>query len=503
VAVAEFAPPREDSVARNTLFSFLTQMTTAAGTAVLTLYLVRALGPHQFGVFALAVGIGTLLLIPSDFGITQSAARFIAERRGDPASVTPVLADAFRMKMAIGAATSGLLIALAGPIASAYGEPTLAWPIRWMAVAVLAQSMMAFYRYAYGSLRQVALGFKIVAGESFAETCASIAIVVAVGGAAAAGAGRAVGYATGLAIALILTLRRFGRPAFRASASERSVARRRLARYAGALLIIDAAFALSAQVAPLMIGAFLSAKAVGFFQAPARLIVFLQYPGLSVANAVGPGLARREGHEPDVASFAAALRYMVVFQGLLMAPVIVWAEPITRLLLGPGFAESAHVLRALAPYIFFSGLAALAAFAVNYIGEARLRVPISLLDVALGIGLTAALLPAVGLLGAAIAGDVAACLYVPLHLWICRRRLGMSMRPLYLAALRTLLAAGAMSLVLLAFGTGAHLAPLAWIGGAVLGLAAFLAVIVLTGEISVRDLRAVAGAVRSRLPQRA
>src|SRR3712207_3289832 len=150
-------------------------------------------------------------------------------------------------------------------------------------------------------------------------------------------------------------------------------------------------------------------------QAPARLIVFLQYVGVSVANGVAPGLARREGHEPEARTFATALRYLLVYQAILVAPVVVWAEPITDLVLGEGYERSSDVLRALAPYIYLSGLAALASTGVNYLGEARRRVPLALLDLSIGVALTAILLPTVGLLGAAYATDVASLFYVPLH----------------------------------------------------------------------------------------
>ena len=77
----------EVGAGRNTLFSFLTQFSTAGFTAVLTLYLVRALGPREFGVFTLAVSVGALVYLPSDFGISGSASRFIAERRGDDSAI--------------------------------------------------------------------------------------------------------------------------------------------------------------------------------------------------------------------------------------------------------------------------------------------------------------------------------------------------------------------------------------------------------------------------------
>jgi O-antigen/teichoic acid export membrane protein len=491
----------EESVGRSTFFSFATQMATAAGTAVLTVFLVRALTPAQFGVFSIAVGVGTLLLLPADFGITHSAARFIAERRNDRPQAAAVIADAGRLKLLIGAALSALLFAVAGPIADAYGERTLGWPIRWMAIVVLCQGMMSYYRYAFSSLGQVAQGFKVVASESAAETGASIVLVLLSGGAAAAAAGRAVGFAFGLFVAVVLTLRSLGRPAL-IHRGPRAVGRRQLMRYAGALLVIDAAFALSTQAAPLMIGGFLGARAVGVFQAPTRLIAFLQYPGISIANAVTPRLARREGHEPEVPPFVASLRYIVVFQALLMAPVLVWAEPITHVVLGPGYEQSAGVLRALAPFIFTAGIAPIVALGVNYLGEARLRLPISALDVVLEVGLTALFLPTIGLLGAAYATDIGALLYVPLHLWILKRMIDLPLRPLGLAMLRGLMAAAAMALVLLACGTH-RLTVVEWVVGSVGGLAAFVAVLLITRQVTVAELRALRAWIGGQLPRRA
>jgi hypothetical protein len=149
-----------------------------------------------------------------------------------------------------------------------------------------------------------------------------------------------------------------------------------------------------------------------------------------------------------------------------------------------------------------AGLAALVAGGVNYRGEARRRVPIALLDVTLGVGLTAALLPTIGLLGSAYASDVVAFLYVPLHIWIARRFIALPLRPLLLAVTRGLLAAAAASGVLLAFGTK-HLSVLDWIGGTVLGLAAFVTVLVLTREVSLSDFGVLIRWMRRRFGRRA
>ena len=94
-----------------------------------------------------------------------------------------------------------------------------------------------------------------------------------------------------------------------------------------------------------------------------------------------------------MAALRAALRGMIAFQCVLLAPAVVWAGPITGLVLGPGYAKAAGVLTALAPYIFFSGLAPILTISVNYVGEARRRVPIALATVVLTVGASALLIP--------------------------------------------------------------------------------------------------------------
>ena len=56
----------------------------------------------------------------------------------------------------------------------------------------------------------------------------------------------------------------------------------------------------------------------------------------------------------------------------------------------------------------------------------------------------------------------------------------------------------AMAGVLLLFGT-THLSPLDWIAGAVLGFAAFVAVLLLTREVTVAELAALPRWVRARM----
>ena len=486
-----------DGPRRNTAFGFATQMTTAAFTAVLTVYLVRALGPSSYGVFVLAIGVGSLALLPSDFGLSQSVARFIAERRSDRVAARDVLSQGLRLKLLAGAIASVVLVAAAEPIASAYGNHHLVWPLRWVALAVFAQGLVGFFTGVFVAFRKVSVALRMVFAESVVETSASIVLVLAGGGAAGAVLGRACGYVVGAFIGLILASRLLGRPSIRRG--NRGIGNMpSIARYAGAMLIIEAAYTAINQFDVILIGAVLGSAAVGKFGAVVRLISFLGYVGNAVTGGVAPRLARGPGETPDVRTFARGLRFVVVFQTALVAPLLVWADPIVDLVLGRGYAVSADVMRVLAPTAFLTGIAPLVSIGVNYLGEARRRVPILLATMVLSFGLTILLLNTVGLLGAAAANVATTAAYIGAHLWICRRLIGLDLWPLAASLARGLTAAGAMALVLLAVGTSS-LSPVQLVGGAAAGLLAFCATLLATREVSLDEARSAGRAIIARI----
>ncbi len=135
-------PPERDSIARNVGFSFVVSIVSAAFTAVLLLFLVRELGPEEYGVFALAMSVGSLVLLPSNLGISTATSRFMAELRHDRPAVHGVVSDALRLKLLVSGLFCLVLALLAEPIANAYDVPDLTWPIRLVSLAVFGQSML-------------------------------------------------------------------------------------------------------------------------------------------------------------------------------------------------------------------------------------------------------------------------------------------------------------------------------------------------------------------------
>jgi O-antigen/teichoic acid export membrane protein len=381
---------------RNTIFQLAAQLTTGMFTAGLTVYLVRALGASGYGTFTLAVGVGALVWLPSDFGLAAAVARFVAERREDSRAVSGILARGLNLKLIGGIVASLALFASAPAIAAGYGDPGLVWPLRWISVAMFGQGLVYFFSATFAAVRNVASSLKMIACESAMETAASVALVLAGTGIAGAALGRAIGYLFGGMVGLVLATR-IGGSLREAWGRRRTIAIRSLTRFAGAMMIVDTATVAIAQVDILLIGAILGVAAAGPFGAATRLITVLGYLGNSVAAGVAPRLATSTSGGPDTRSFGRGLRFVIVFQGILLAPLFVWAKPIVSLVLGPGYGASVGVVRALAPMAILGGLAPVLSIGVNYLGEARRRVPIMIGTFFVGLVATYTLLKAVGL----------------------------------------------------------------------------------------------------------
>jgi O-antigen/teichoic acid export membrane protein len=335
------------------------------------------------------------------------------------------------------------------------------------------------------------------------ETALAISLVIAGAGAVGAVWGRTAGYAVATLVGFALLSRALGRRSREEAGDSEGSAPpgwQRIAGYAVPLVAVEILSVAFAQIGVLMVGGYLGATAAGLFEAPLRLSVFLQQAGLALASGFAPRLARVRDRLVEGPRFERALRFSILLYGAAIAPLVVWAHPIVDVALGGGYERSEEVLRALAPYTFLAGPGMLVAIGANFLGEASRRVPIALAALAISVVLNVVLVPDVGIVGAAIACGAGFAVYVPAQYLLCNRLLEMSTRRLLLATARTLVAAAAMSGVLLAFGTD-DLSVWQWVAGAVCGSAAYLAALLLTREVTRAELAEARSMIARRLPR--
>jgi stage V sporulation protein B len=489
------AERREDTIIGGAAFVFAGKVAGAAFTAVLVIFLTRALGAGGYGVFALGLSIITLVDLPSDFGVAVAIPRFVAENRDRPKMLVELLADAIRLELLGTLLAAGALVALAGVIARTYSAPALAWPLRLLAIALIGQNLLFFSSGVFSALRRQALSLRATLTESAAELSASVVLVLAFGGTAAAAGGRAIGYAVGGGLALALAVRQVG-GGFPASLRMHGHGRR-ITRYAITLVIVDSALSVFSVIDSLLIGAYISTTAVGIFSAPVRLISVLQYPGYALATAVSPRLLTSGDSHRDVAPFRAALRGLTILMMPVTVLTTVWATPLIHLVLGQQYAGSAAVLRGLAPYVFICGDGVLVSTAMNYLGAAGRRIPVAFATLLVNGVVDVVLIPRIGVVGGAVGTDLGYSVYVLAQLVICLRLLELPVMPQVLTLMRSLVAAVPMTVVLAAFGT--HQVSVLWllIGGG-LGFLAYAITLLLVGELSGADVAAGLALIRRR-----
>jgi O-antigen/teichoic acid export membrane protein len=93
-------------------------------------YLGRTLGPQQFGLLAVALAVGDLV----EWTLTSLFARATVQVIGESPDWRPVAASALRLQTAIGAIAAVAFLLIAGPLAAAMGEPSLATVLRLIAL---------------------------------------------------------------------------------------------------------------------------------------------------------------------------------------------------------------------------------------------------------------------------------------------------------------------------------------------------------------------------------
>ena len=472
-------------IARSAATSIIGRGISAALTAALILFLVRALSAYQYGIFALAVSISELLILPADAGLTGAAARFAAEQRDNAAAVAALITRATRLKFIVMAAICAILALAAGSIARAYALPGLAWPLRVAALAGVGESSVYFSSIIFMALRRAGLTLRLLAAESVLEFTASVALVLSGARVLGAIAGRAIGYIAGATVGWLLM-----RPHRRRTAGHIAAIMpiRVLLRYAAAVAAVDLVTTSLFYIDVPIIGALLGPHAVAIFQAPLKLTAFLALPAAAVSQAVAPHVARsRAGDRLAADELATILRLMTLCYAFATPLILVWADPVARALLGTHYVSSGEVIQLLTPYVFLLGAAPLLADGVTYLGVARRRVPFAIAALAVNVTLDFLLLPAIGVIGASLATDAGFAVAVGGNLLLCRSGLKFSMRPMVATGARAVLASAVVWLVLTSLG-GASMSLPSTLVSVLLSPMIFMAAALLTGEGVIRQV---------------
>lgn len=467
-----------EGISRQAAFVFGARAVVVLSTAVLTIYIARTLGPDKFGVYALALAIGTGLGLIADLGVINSTSRYAAEAANQGRPTGPALLAGLRIKIPANLVVFGALLGSANSIEGLFGIEGLAPALQVAAAVGFLEDIGNLVTKTLWSVRRASTTLALSVVRVLGEAAGAVALIAAGYGAAGALAGRGLGFVAALVLAALLLGRviSWGR-----GASER-VRSKSVLRYGLHLWLAELAWVGFQAVDQVLLGALSGAAAVAQYEASWRIATVAGLVGLSISAAVAPRLAAGGRTATSERLVRQSLQRLLVFYIPLAGVLAIAAPALLPALLGEEFAPASDVLVVLAPFIALAGAAPLLSESIDYLGIGHVRKWLALAAVLTNLVLDLILIPRLGIIGPAIATDVAISIYVVGLFVICVRHLGIAVRPVGATALRTLLAtaAGVGTAFLVSLRTGGILEVLAVLGS---GAAVCLVGLLLLGEL--------------------
>ncbi len=369
--------------------------------------LARLMGKAEYGVFA-AVWVWIIILgHGSLWGFGQSVCRFVPtyRARGE--------LDLARGFLAGGAAftlVSGLSIAALGGFALWCAQdwltPAYLWPL---AIALAVVPLFAVQDYVEGVAR------------SFGWTGLAIAplyilrqglIVAAMAGAVLLFAVPAEPWvavactlaATGIALAMqgTVLVRRLRRAA---PGGRRAYRWRAWVSASLPIAFVDLTASGFNFVDVVLLGFFLPPEAVAVYFAATRILQFVVFVQYAATAATAQRFAEAWAHEDHATLRALVVRTarLASLSTLVVGAAVLAAAPLLLALFGPGFSASVGVLAILIGGVVLQSAFGPAEDLLNMLGGERLCALVSVGFLALAVGLNLALIPAFGVMGAAVA----------------------------------------------------------------------------------------------------
>lgn len=402
------------SIARDAGLNLVARLFAMACSSITALVVAGSLGRSEYGAYAIAVGIGAVLVMGLDLGLTSSVARYVAQGR---ASTRLVLAVAL---LRLGIIALAALLIVAGPFdrdGSAVGDLLPA-----LALLMVAQSLIAFHFGALPSLRRIRLLLLVTVLQPPAELTLVLLVRARDGGAEAmllATALSALGVSL-LAWLLLLAPGRAAAPDVPVAPRAEHATLRKVRDYGLRIFLVSLLIALIGQLDQFVIGLFHPLAEVAPYALAIKLEALIAAPAITVAAIVAPRIA---GAGADALRLYRRWLAFLIAIGLGAVAVVATLSAETFGAISAQYRQESDLLVALAPFMLLSALAPLPSIALNQTGHAGERLRVAAITLAINLVLDVALVPPLGAWGAAVGTTVAFGYYFVRHHRLLERAL--------------------------------------------------------------------------------
>jgi O-antigen/teichoic acid export membrane protein len=445
------------------------QVVSQGARLVVAVILARMLAPEQYGLAAMVLVFSALVLVFSDLGF---GAAIVQRKRLSEADTS----TAFWTSVGAGVLFTGIGAALAGPMASFYGEPELAGLCTLFSLIFVVTSVGTIHE----ALLVRAMDYRHLELRVMIATLAGAAagIVVAVNG----GGARAI-IVQYLVDATVSTVMLWWFSGWRPRATFSVASLRDLGGFSAPLVGHRLLYYLHRHADNILIGRFIGAAALGTYTLAytVMLVPFSRIAG-PLQRVMWPAFARLQDSPERIAdAWIRATRLLAAIAVPALGGLVVVAPDFVRVVLGESWVEAIPLIQILAWVGLLQVLQSLNTDILQARGKPgtvlRFTVFFTVSHVAAFIiGLQW------GVVGVAAAYAISSTLVEPVYTWMTARELGMS--PLTIvrglsgvfvagACMCAVVFAGRVGLVDLGVSALPRLAILMWLGAAVYGACAW------------------------------
>lgn len=448
------------------------RLLSMAANLVVQVLIVRALSRTDYGIFAYALSIVTVLATVVTFGLDRGLARFVVvyEERGDVARLWGVIALQLVTILGLGAAAAAVAIGgrsfVAGTLVD---DPRLAQLLAVMVILAPIQALdstAASLFAAFGKSKAIFVR-RYVLGPVL-RLAAVVAVLVFGGGVFALGAGYLAVGIVGLAVYGTLLTRAFRERGLVSAEGERTrldLPIREVAIFTMPLLLSDAMFVVLNTSDVVILARVDGVDAVAGYRAILPIAHLNQLVMNSFALLFAPLMARlwTRGDRKELGeAYWRTATWVAVLTFPLAAITVGLAVPLTDLLFGARYEGSATYLQILAATAYFNASLGFNGVTVKMVGRVWLVAASAAAALVVNVALNLTLIPRYGALGAAWSTGATVALYNVFKHLTLRRATG--------AELLTRRYRGVYLIILVAFG--------AIVASAAVGLATLPAAIV-------------------------
>ncbi len=449
-------------IAKNSLFNLARTLVAAPLTLALTPYVLGHLGTEQFGIWAL-VGVLSSYFALSDFGITQTLIKFMAEyeARADAQQLNRLLNTALVIYLAISLVLCGLLVLVMPPIVD--HVLNIPPPLQAKALPVLRLAVGLFFvNMTMGVFGSLILGFQrmgysnaIAIGNALLVAAGTVVVLERGGGLMALMVNNAVGTAFAALASFAAARRLFPAMRLRLVGLFSREMLRVILGFSWKVQVTNVSQLMVFQIDRIILSHFAGLAAVSSYELANRiasqaraLIASMFTPMIPAASALNAA----EEHGRVSGLYRRAFKYMVLADLPLSVLVIALARPFVRTWLGGGYGQTALTMQLLMAAFMLNLLTGPGSFLLNGINKPEVNMRASLFGGLLNLALCLSLVRWIGYYGVVVGLSASLIISGAYFVWMLHRSVPGLPRDAYRVALvrptlLTLTAGGALLLL--------------------------------------------------------